>query len=213
MVNRLSAQTQMIVAAVIIVVIAVAAVFLGILPLFNQTSAAQARITELDGQITAANNLVAQRQSAKAQAAQTDIDLIKIANEVPESPELPSLIINLQDTANAAGLEFAQITPQAPTVGVDAGGQPATYSSIQIDVKVEGQWADVIEYVRLLGKYTRGIRVQNVALTGVDATTDKPRYVEAKITLQVYTMSVIDVSSPAASSVPTSPPADAQPSQ
>ncbi|MCE5190179.1 MAG: type 4a pilus biogenesis protein PilO [Actinomycetia bacterium] len=211
--NRLSAQTQMIVAGVIIVVIAVAGLFLGILPVFDKTRQMDARISALDGQIMTENAVVASRQSAKAQAAQTEVDLIKIANQVPESPELPSLIINLQDTANQAGLVFAQITPQTPAAVLGADGQPLGYSSIQIEVKVEGQWADIIQYVRTLSKYTRGIRVKSVALNGVDATETQERYVGAKLVLEVYTMSVINVNKPAVPSVPATPAADAQPSQ
>lgn len=213
MVNRLSAQTQMIIAGVIIVVIALAGLFLGILPVFDKTRQMDARISALDGQIMTENAVVASRQSAKAQAAQTEVDLIKIANQVPESPELPSLIINLQDTANQAGLVFAQITPQTPAAVLGADGQPSGYSSIQIEVKVEGQWADIIQYVRTLSKYTRGIRVKSVALNEVDATETQERYVGAKLVLEVYTMSVINVNKPAVPSVPATPPADAQPSQ
>lgn len=211
--NKLSAQTQMIAAAVLVVVIIVASLFLGILPEFDKAKQMDVQIQELDSQINTAKLLVSRRQSAKAQAAQTEVDLIKIANQVPESPELPSLIINLQDTANAAGLEFVQITPQVPTPVVDAGGQPAGYTSIGIDVKVTGQWADMIDYVSRLGKYTRGVRVKTAEFSAVAGNETTPRYVEGKISLVVYTMSVINVNTPAVSSAPATPPADAQPSQ
>lgn len=213
--NRLSAQTQMIVAGVLIVLIAVAAIFVGILPMVDKANQHDAKIAELGGLIGEEKAVVERRQSYKAQAAQTEVDLIKLASQVPEAPDLPTLIINLQDTANQAGLEFAQITPQAPSVVLLADGQPAGYSSIPMDVKVEGKWADMIEYVRLLSKYSRGLRITNVAFNGVPATDTEPLYVEGTITLEVYTMSVINVSqsTPAVSSAPATPPADAQPSQ
>lgn len=211
--NRLSAQTQMIVAAVLVVLVVVGALFFGILPEFDKAKQMDTQIQELDGQISTAKLLVSRRQSAKAQAAQTEVDLIKIANQVPESPELPTLIMNLQDTANAAGLEFVQITPQTPAPVVDQEGQPAGYTSIAIDVKVRGQWADMIDYVSRLSKYTRGVRVLTAGFTSVAGTDTSERYVEGKISLVVYTMSVINVSTPAVPSAPATPPADAQPSQ
>jgi len=203
----------MIVAAVLVVLVVVGALFFGILPEFDKAKQLDTQIQELDSQINTAKLLVSRRQSAKAQAAQTEVDLIKIANQVPESPELPSLIINLQDTANAAGLEFIQITPQVPTPILDQGGQPAGYTSIAIDVKVEGQWADMIDYVGRLSRYTRGVRVKTAQFSTVPGSETTERYVEGRISLVVYTMSVINVSSPAVPSAPATPPADAQPSQ
>lgn len=203
----------MILAAVLIALIVVGALFLGVLPEFDRAKQLDTQIQDLDGQINTAKLLVSRRQSAKAQAAQTEVDLIKIANQVPESPELPSLIINLQDTANAAGLDFVQIAPAVPTAVVDQGGQPAGYTSIAIEVKVEGQWADMIDYISRLSKYTRGVRVKTAAFSSVAGTDAKDRYVEGRISLVVYTMSVINVNAPAVPSAPVTPPADAQPSQ
>lgn len=213
--NRLSAMNQMIIAGVLILAIAVAAVFFGILPLFDQVAQMDTDITQLDSQIMTQKALVERRLSAKAQAAQTDIDLIDLANRVPESPDLPTLIINLQDAANASGLVFAQIVPQAPGAVVGADGQPAGYSSIPVSMKLEGQWSDLIEYVRRLSKFPRGLRITQAIFTNVDATDVRARYVEAQMNIEVYTMSVINASSAtsAVPSAPTTPPADSQPSQ
>lgn len=213
--NRVSAQAQMIIAGVIVVLIVIAALFFGILPTFDKAGAADARITELKGNITSEQAVVDRRQSYKARSAMTEVELIRVAGEVPESPDLPTLIINLQDTANDAGLRFVQISPQEPVAVLSAGGQPAGYSSIPVTVKVQGKWADIIEYVRLLGKYTRGVRIPTATMTYVAAVEGVDDYVEANITLEVYTMSVISVSSssPAVPSAPATAPADAQPTQ
>jgi Tfp pilus assembly protein PilO len=205
----------MIIAGVVVVLIVVAALFLGILPTFEKAGSAGTRINELTASIQAEQSVVDRRLSYKSQSAQTEVELIRVAGEVPETPDLPSLIINLQDTANDAGLEFAQISPEAPNAIVGADGLPAGYSSLPIVVRVKGKWADVIEYVRLLGKYTRGVRITNATMTYVSATENTDGYVEANIKLEVYTMSVINVSQsvPAVPSAPATPSADAQPSQ
>ncbi len=213
--NRVSAQTQMIIAGVVVVLIVVAALFLGILPTFEKASLADTRINELTGSIQTEQTVVDRRLSFKAQSAQTEVEMIRVAGEVPEAPDLPSLIINLQDTANDAGLEFAQISPESPSAIVGVDGVPVGYSSIPVSIKVQGKWADVIEYVRLLGKYTRGVRITTATMTYVSATEDVDAYVEANIKLEVYTMSVVNVSQsvPAVPSAPATPSADAQPSQ
>ncbi len=213
--NRLSATNQMIIAGVLILAIAAASLFLGILPLFDQAAQMDTEIADLNTQIMTEKALVTRRLSVKAQAAQTDVDLIDLANRVPEAPDLPTLIINLQDAANESGLVFAQLAPQAPEAIVDAEGQSAGYSAIPVNMKLEGQWADLIDYVRRLSKFPRGLRVTQVTFTNIAATPERARYVEAQLSIEVYTMSVISVSSaaPAVPSVPATPPADSQPSQ
>jgi len=208
--NRLSAMNQMIIAGVLIVAISVAVLFLGILPLFDKAAQMGVEMSELDAQIMSEKVLVDRRLSVKAQAAQTDVDLINLANRVPESPDLPTLIINLQDAANASGLVFAQITPQTPVPVVGADGSPAGYSSIPIDLKLEGQWADLIEYIRQLSKFPRGLRITQCTFTNVTGTEERERYVEAQLSISVYTMSVINVSSsaPAVPSAPATSPAN-----
>jgi type IV pilus assembly protein PilO len=210
--NRLSATNQMIIAGVLIVAIAVAGVFVGILPLFDEAAKMDEDIAALDTQIMTEKALVQRRLSVKAQAAQTDVDLIALANRVPESPDLPTLIINLQDAANASGLVFTQIAPGVPTAKLGTDGQPAGYSAIPINVTIDGQWSDLIEYIRRLSSFPRGLRVTQATFTDVPATEDAKRTVGAQVTIEVYTMSVINVSTaaPAVPSAPATPSADTQ---
>lgn len=204
--NRLSAMNQMIIAGVLLVVVSAMVVFLVILPMFDQAAQMDSDISVLDGQIMSENSLVERRLSVKAQAAQTDVDLINLANQVPESPDLPTLIINLQDAANASGLVFAQISPQPPEAVVGADGQPVGYSSIPVNMKLEGQWADLIDYVRRISKFPRGLRITQTTFTNIDETVERERYVEAQLSIEVYTMSVIHTSSTTtATAVPSAP--------
>jgi len=203
--NRLSAMNQMIIAGVLIVALSAAVVFFGILPMFDKAAVMDAEIKTLDSEIMSQRALVERRLSAKAQAAQTDVDLINLANQVPESPDLPTLIINLQDAANAAGLVFAQIAPATPEPVVGPDGAPAGYSAIPISLRVEGQWSDIIEYVRRLSKFPRGLRITNATFVNVPGTTERERHVSAQVSVTVYTMSVINVSS-TAPAVPSAPP-------
>lgn len=213
--NRLSAMNQMIIAGVILVAISALVLFFAILPMFDQAAQMDAKIAEFDQQIMSEKALVERRLSAKSQAAQTDVNLINLANQVPESPDLPTLIINLQDAANSSGLVFAQISPQPPEAVAGADGQPVGYSAIPVNMRLEGEWADLIEYVRRLSKFPRGLRITSATFTNVDATDDRERYVEAQVNIEVYTMSVINQSSQASAvpSAPTTTPADPQPSQ
>ncbi|HZL05918.1 MAG TPA: hypothetical protein VFE45_10975, partial [Coriobacteriia bacterium] len=91
--SRLSAQTQRILAIVVIVVAAIAFVVLGILPTFQESAALDDKIAQAQVDLQSAKTLVQRRQAAKAEAAANQVELMKLANRVPDSPQLPSVII------------------------------------------------------------------------------------------------------------------------
>lgn len=195
--NRLSSRNQLIIGAVLIVVVTVAVVVLGILPLFQKASDLDAQITDADTQLQTANALVERRQSTKARSAENEVELMRIANQLPESPELPSVIIDLQNTANATGLDFIQITPGDLTPSEDG-----SYQSVPLTIVLHGDWADIIEYCRKVDKLTRGVRASAGSFARVeesDDTGDIDAYIETQMTLEVYVMG----EAPADATVPT----------
>ena len=214
--SRLSAQTQMILAIVVIVVVAAAFVMLGIVPVFQESAALNDKIAQAEMDLQSARTLVQRRQAAKAEAAANQVELMKLANRVPDSPQLPTVIIQLQDAANAAGLEFAQISPQSVEPGEEvAAGEVPAFSKVAISVVLRGSWADVIEFTRKLDAMERAIRITASNFANVPESEEQDRYVEANITLEVYVMSAAPMTggSAATSSQSTSPPAGATPSQ
>lgn len=193
--NNLSPRNQMIIAAVLILVVTVAAVALGIVPLFQKASDIDAQIADADMQMQTANALVERRLSAKARAAENEVELMRIANQIPESPELPSVIIELQDTANATGLEFVQITPSELVDSEDG-----TYKIVSLTVILQGEWADIIEYTRKVDKLSRGVRATMGSFSRVEETDDAgdvTSFISAQMTLEVYVMAATPTAPPA----------------
>ena len=207
--SRLSGRTQMIIAIVVIAVLAVVFIVVGILPLITSAADVDGQIETENANLAAAQATLKRRQSAKAQSAQNEVELLRIANEVPDTPLLPSVIIELQDVANAAGLDFPQITVGDVTPGRAADGSETTdYSAIPLTVVVRGEWADIIEYYRKLDELTRGIRVTSSSFIYVPEAETSAEYVQATIILEAYVMAATTSQSPSGSNV-TSPTVDA----
>lgn len=214
--NRLSARNQLIIAVALIAVAAVAFVVLGILPLFQESGDLDGRLSQAQADLQSAKTLIQRRQGAKAQAAANQVDLMKLANRVPDSPQLPTLIIQLQDAANAAGLEFAQISPGSVEPGEEvAQGAEPDFSKVPIAIVLRGDWADIIEFTRKLDGMERAIRITGSMFKNVPEGEDTERYVEANITIEVYVMAAVPASvmGSDAASQSVSPPAGATPSQ
>ncbi len=184
---KLSYRNQLIIASALVVVLAVVLFMVLVLPQFSALSDLESQIRDADAGVSQAQTLLAQRQEIKARSAQTEATRMRLANQMPETPELPSLIVELQDTINASGLEFASIAPNTPTP-VDDG----RYSAIDIAITVRGTWQDTVDLLNRFRSLTRQVRVVSFSVSrldsGDDADEDAPGRVESAISLQVYTM-------------------------
>ena len=208
--SRLSAQVQLYIAVAVIAVVALAAIFLGILPQFQNAATVTADISTEQSNLSAAQALLARRQSAKAQSAANEVELMRIANQIPDSPQLPSVIIELQDVANSSGVSFESISPGDPAPPEPmADGVVADYTVVPVTLIIRGDWAEIIDYLRRIDDLERGVRVTEISAVYVpavigDDTPTIPAYVEANITLEVYVMaSAATLSAPAESTTAT----------
>jgi type IV pilus assembly protein PilO len=154
---RLTPRTELLVGIAIIVVVALAVIVLLIVPQFGVLANQDAELVKAQQDVTSAQATLAQRQSAKNQAAQTQAELMTLQNQIPDSPELPTLIIEMQDIANDAGLAWSKVEPKAPEVREG-------YSAVPIGVSLSGSWPDTVDYVRRLSRLERQLRIVSLGI-------------------------------------------------
>lgn len=202
--GKLSAQVQLYIGIALIVVVALAAVFLGIMPLFQSASDADAQIAAEQTNLATAQALLARRQSAKAQSAGNEVELMRLANELPDSPQLPSVIVELQDVANASGVDLLSITPGMPAPGtaLPAGTPSVAYEVLPLSVLVQGEWVELIDYFQRIRNLDRGVRVVSTTFTYVPGTEDEKAYIESSVMLEVYMMAASTTDTNAAATQP-----------
>ncbi|MBE0476014.1 MAG: type 4a pilus biogenesis protein PilO [Coriobacteriia bacterium] len=199
---KLSHRDQLLVIVVVVVLLAVAAVFLLILPQRKELARLSGEIRQAEAEITEARGLLSRRQEAKKEAVGTEAELLKLGNAVPESPELPSLIIELQDAANDSGLDFRRIAPDTSLVEQEGYGVAA------VKLKMSGRWADFVHFFQKLQKLNRQLRIVDIIVTPKgtakegDAAQDDEQVLEANVTIEVYTMGKT-AAEPAVPSAPT----------
>ncbi|MDP2233670.1 MAG: type 4a pilus biogenesis protein PilO, partial [Actinomycetota bacterium] len=108
-------STQKLIAVIVgAVILAALAVFLIIVPQLSAMGRLDTQIDQSEQDVAAARTLLSQRQQIKLNSSQTETQLLRLANELPESPQLPEFIIELQDTINESGLEFSTLEPTEP---------------------------------------------------------------------------------------------------
>lgn len=223
---RLSARDQIIL-GVAVTILAAAAVFVVlVLPRFGEITAANDDLDAIAAERSQVETLLGTRQDAKARAAETQVQLLDIASQFPESPELPALIIELQDIANRIEIEFIQLAPGRPALI-----EETPVSQIPITVTITGTWEQYIDFMAALQGLRRAIRVTDFTVTAVppedeessssttegdggtttttDDESDEPDIytVSARVGVVVYMMSadIEPAASPAAPGAPANP--------
>ena len=154
---KLTATQLMIIAGVMAALVTIAVVVLLIAPQFQAITELDGRKLAVEQEMTQTKTRLSQLEQVKRGAAETQAQLIKISNQVPDSPELPTLIIEMQNAADSAGLDFQSIKPAIP-----APPSPLGYSAIGVNMKLQGRWADILDFLRRTQRMTRAVRQVSV---------------------------------------------------
>jgi Tfp pilus assembly protein PilO len=189
---------QLYIAIGLIAALALAFVLLVIVPKFGAVTAVDSEIAAAKTELQSAEALLARRQSVKAQAAANEVELMQIANQVPDSPQLPGVIIEIQDVANASGVELLSLSAgeiSSPPAAAD--GTVPQYQMLNISVTSEGQWSEMIDFCRRLHGLKRGTRVTDLAFTYTPETEEEDAFINSSATIQVYMMASATTTAPA----------------
>jgi type IV pilus assembly protein PilO len=208
-VMKLTSMQKMLGVIALVVVAIVAVIALLIVPKFAEMANLEAEARAAQDQLAQAETQLARLQEARANASATQAELLRLANEFPDNPELPSLIIELQDAANASGVIFNAFAPSEPAA---VGAQ---YTEIVLSASVTGTWSDVLDYMRRLGRMTRAIRITNAslapgaALATASATDERPLMLALQMRAYVMGVNGVAPAVPGAQSGAAAPPAPA----
>jgi type IV pilus assembly protein PilO len=196
---KLTSMQKMLAVVALMAVAVIAVVVLLILPKFGEMAQLDADIQAAKDRVAQTQTLMAQLQQAKAQASVTQTQLLELSNRMPESPQLPSLIIELQDISNASSVRFDRIQVSDPE------NVPGTqYTEIPLALNLTGKWSDVLDYLRRVNRLTRGVRVTDLSLTppGARTTTDTASpALTVTMQMRAYVMAV-NGAAPAAPAAP-----------
>jgi len=181
-----SIQKMILTVAAFVLVAALVIVFV-ILPQFGQLDTLSQQRATAESQRQQALAVLSQLEEAKTRSAITEAKLLKIGTQMPDSPQLPTLIIEMQDIANDAGVTVTSFSPAQPTPA--SGGQ---FTEVAISTQMNGDWDDILDYLHRLDRSTRLLRVTNVSISPESAeatsTTDEEIPLTVSLTIKAYVM-------------------------
>jgi Tfp pilus assembly protein PilO len=103
---------------------------------------------------------LARLEEAQDRAPQLLADLERLRAAVPDDPALAQFILDANDVAEEAGVEFLSIAPGTPSRST-TGGPPV----ITLQVTVNGGYFEVLDYLDQLDELSRVVVIDSLTLT------------------------------------------------
>lgn len=184
---KITSMQKLIAFVVVILIAAAAAVVLVVLPRFGELDTLALQKTSAEQQLQQAKGILAQLEEAKSRSAVTEADMLKIGTQMPDSPQLPTLIIELQDIANDSGVSVTSFSPGQPTP--NSNGK---YTEIAMTTQLTTEWDDLLYYLRRLSASTRLLRVTNVTINPAASTeTTAPASAATELAVSLTTKAFV----------------------
>jgi Tfp pilus assembly protein PilO len=154
----------MILAVVLSLLVAVAFFFLFIRPrqgeladVNEQIETEEARTTQLQAELRRLEDL-------QARAPELEARLARIRELVPRDDEVPNFIFLVQEAANAAGVDFVQITPELPKTPPEG----AAVAEIRASIGAGGSFFSIQDFIRRLHGLDRAVRIDNLTMSAAE---------------------------------------------
>jgi Tfp pilus assembly protein PilO len=128
----------------------------------------RAELAEIRADIETAENLTIQLtaelqrlQELQANQAELEAELARFRQFVPLRPELANFIFQVQAAADAAGLDFVDITPELPA----APPEGAALAQVRSQIGAAGGYFALQDFVRRIYGMDRAMRIDNFSLS------------------------------------------------
>jgi type IV pilus assembly protein PilO len=120
----------------------------------------------------------------------SQIEALRIA--VPDQPNLAQFILDANDAANKAGIDFLSVTPSPPATAAAGGGTPAgAPAAVNLAMSITGGYFQVLDFVNRLTDLPRIVVIDNLSLAAGDGSN-----MTVSITARMFTTSAAPVAPP-----------------
>jgi type IV pilus assembly protein PilO len=134
------------------------------------------RQTERDSkeqQLSQLDAEVARLEEIQSRAPEIERQLLELARRVPEQPEIPTLVVQVQEIAEGSNVTQLLVQPEDPEQPEDGG----EYTIIPVTMSFEGTYDELQEFLLRLRNLTRLVTVETIVYETVEeeggATTEQ----------------------------------------
>lgn len=175
-----------------VIIAILAAIAVGVLYFFFVFSPQTEKIDAAKADVQAAQDNVQRLrlELSRLQALQQDAprlreEAAKLDAAVPNDPQLAAFILQVQEAANASGIEWLSVTPAPP-----AAANPAQQGvqEVNVSMSVEGGYFQVQDFLVRIENLTRAVKVGTVSLASQGEGTGSPT-LSASLTMKMFVSS------------------------
>lgn len=142
--------------------------FLAWQPKDDQQTAFEDETAELNDEASRLRNEVAALEQIRDNEAEVRATVDKLRQYVPEGPDQPTAVAQLQQAADAAGVEIASMQfsePQALEGAPDTGDANTVVAAINASVSLEGGYFQMVDFMRRVEvEIPRAVLVRQLSL-------------------------------------------------
>jgi type IV pilus assembly protein PilO len=153
-----SNRNILILGLLIIVLVVVGYYFLLLGPLLGTLDARTQERSAKEAQLASLRQEVAQLEAVRRNAPETERQLLELAKRVPTQPEIPTLVLQIEDVADASGVTQLSIEPGTP--GPPPGG--GDFSVVPITMSFEGTYEQLQDFLLRTRNLARLVTVKTV---------------------------------------------------
>ncbi len=174
----------------VLVLVVLGYYFLLLSPLREDYNEAVAERQSKEGQRADLQSQVAALEAIRLRAPEIERQLLELSKRVPSQGEIPSLLVQIEEVANAAGITQIAIQPGSPEPPPGGGD----FQRIPVTMSFEGTYVQMQEFLRRVESLARLMSVNEVTYEVLEAegegtTTAQPgagRLVQVEISAEVY---------------------------
>ena len=133
-------RLRLVLVAILLVVVVALAWFLLLAPVRDDIAATDTSINDERTKLSAAQARLAQAEITRQEGRMNQGRLLELAKLVPDSHQIPSLLLEIQDLAEQSGVDLISITPGDPVEG-------AGYQILPLELQFTGTFFDLSDFV------------------------------------------------------------------
>lgn len=155
--SELDLKQQLMVMVLIVVVTVAAFSFFLFRPRLSQLADLANQEAQVRQSIRATRLTLLRLQSAKKQAGEINQRLARTKEILPAEGDIPAIILEVQDIANQAGIEFVSIKP-GPLVANDG------YAELPLEIMIDGYFYDLVDFLYRFERMKRATKVAKIRI-------------------------------------------------
>lgn len=174
---KLTASQQIIVVGAIFALIVVFVILVLVAPQVFALRSLSSERDKVEQELEMVKSTLRQLEEAKKESQKTETKLLRINRQAPlEDAQIPSLLVQIEDVSKRAGIDFISMRPSAPV-------QKEEYAEIPLDIKIEGFFYELLDFVYRLEKLSRLVNVTGIQIKEGKGGLPK---IEASLKATVY---------------------------